>query len=305
MDRPLNPFSYDQTWTPVRLSSTFSLPERVGKQIRHVLLWCILAIRHRGKPPVFIAWPDLPSKRSVLHKICRELGWELTNQPRKNVQGVMRFEDATEKSLPLPAWIQHAQVPILNKQCVDIRKQTLERHHVTAFGYGMQVNPLAHEGFLVIKSDTNAQHDGRIVQGPLPQGSVHDTHVYQRVIRNQDTAERWLDLRVVWINGILPHLYLKFKHEDERFTNLTAEVKLATVSDWLAPQEIEHISNLMELHQTEAAELDVLRDADDGRIYVVDINPTPWGPPEQLDRTHAQTAIHQMAKKLRQAVVTK
>ena len=112
-------------------------------------------------------------------------------------------------------------------------------------------------------------------------------------------------MRVVWINGILPHLYLKFKHEDERFTNLTAEVKLATVSDWLAPQEIEHISNLMELHQTEAAELDVLRDADDGRIYVVDINPTPWGPPEQLDRTHAQTAIHQMAKKLRQAVVTK
>lgn len=217
----------------------------------------------------------------------------------------MRFEDATEKSLPLPAWIQNARVPILNKQCVDIRKQTLERHHVTAFGYGMQVNPLTHEGFLVIKSDTNAQHDGRIVQGPLPQGTVQDTHVYQRVIRNQDHTLRWLDLRVVWINGVLPHLYLKFKHEDERFTNLTAAVKLAEVSDWLTPGEIEHISSLMELHQTEAAELDVLRDADDGRIYVVDINPTPWGPPEQLDRTQAQTAIRGMANKLRHAVATK
>ena len=305
MDDALKAFARERAWTPIRLARPMSLPERLGKQFRHLILWCLLAIRHRGKPPVFIAWPDLPSKRSVLHKVCRNLGWELTNQPRKNIRGIMRFEDATEKSLPLPQWIQAAQVPILNKDCLDIRKQTLERHHVIAFGYGMQIDPLEHTGLLVIKSDTNAQHDGRIVQGPLTKSTVQDTHVYQRVIRNQDSTDRWLDLRVVWINGILPHLYLKFKHEDERFTNLTFSVKLAKVSDWLSQREVDQISKFMEQHHTDAAELDVLRDADDGRIYVVDINPTPWGPPELLDRTDAQTALKQMAEKIRQAVVTK
>ena len=133
---------------------------------------------------------------------------------------------------------------------------------------------------------------------------MQETHVYQRVIRNQDSTDRWLDLRVVWVNGILPHLYLKFKHEDERFTNLTVSVKLAKVSDWLSPKEVDQISKFMEQHHTDAAELDVLRDADDGRIYVVDINPTPWGPPELLDRPDAQIALNQMAEKIRQALVT-
>jgi hypothetical protein len=302
MEHALMPHDAPSTWTPIRLSNALSWPEKTGKQIRHVASWIVLAVRHRGRPPAFIAWPDLPSRRSVLHKLCGELGWELTNQPRKSIVGIMRFEDATEKFTPLPAWLLAIDVPILNQHCVDIRKQTLEQHHVTAFGYGMRVDPLTHQGNLVIKSDTNAQHDGRIVKGPLALDQVVDTHVYQRVIRNQDQAGRWLDLRVVWIHGVVSTLYLKFKHEHERFTNQTASVQLADVTDFISTVEIQNITKLMVLHQTESAELDVLRDADDGRIYVVDLNPTPWGPPIQLEPAQAQKAIASMSEKLNQAV---
>jgi hypothetical protein len=45
-----------------------------------------------------------------------------------------------------------------------------------------------------------------------------------------------------------------------------------------------------------------LRDADDGRIYVVDINPTPWGPPEKLDKSSQKEAIERMADRLKKAI---
>jgi hypothetical protein len=161
---------------------------------------------------------------------------------------------------------------------------------------------LTHSGLLVIKSDANAKHDGRIVQGPLSIDQIHASSVYQRVIRNQDEFGCWLDLRVVVMDGIMPLLYLKFKNENERFTNKTASVRLAKTADYLSSEEMKGIAQVMSLHQTDAAELDVLRDADDGRIYVVDINPTPWGPPEKLDKSSQKEAIERMADRLKKAI---
>jgi hypothetical protein len=214
----------------------------------------------------------------------------------------MRFEDTTEKRSPLPDWMHQMPAPILNQYCSDIRKQTLEKNHMMAFGYGMSVDPLTHSGLLVIKSDANAKHDGRIVQGPLSIDQIHASSVYQRVIRNQDEFGCWLDLRVVVMDGIMPLLYLKFKNENERFTNKTASVRLAKTADYLSSEEMKGIAQVMSLHQTDAAELDVLRDADDGRIYVVDINPTPWGPPEKLDKSSQKEAIERMADRLKKAI---
>lgn len=302
MEKPLNAFKGNQNWGPIRITAAASLPERLGKQLRHAFTWLVLFLRNGGSPPSLIAWPDLPSRRSVLHKLCHELGWELTNQPRKSSVGMMRFEDTTEKRSPLPDWMHQMPAPILNQYCSDIRKQTLEKNHMMAFGYGMSVNPLTHSGLLVIKSDANAKHDGRIVQGPLSIDQIHASSVYQRVIRNQDEFGCWLDLRVVVMDGIMPLLYLKFKNENERFTNKTASVRLAKTADYLSSEEMKGIAQVMSLHQTDAAELDVLRDADDGRIYVVDINPTPWGPPEKLDKSSQKEAIERMADRLKKAI---
>jgi hypothetical protein len=43
-------------------------------------------------------------------------------------------------------------------------------------------------------------------------------------------------------------------------------------------------------------ELDVLRDRHDGRIYVVDVNRTPWGPPRTLGTRGALRAIDLVAE---------
>src|SRR5690606_21121685 len=58
-------------------------------------------------------------------------------------------------------------VPVINGKCVDISKSLIGRLHQEAFGYSMAVDPRCHEGPMVVKSEVNAAHDGRIVVGPV------------------------------------------------------------------------------------------------------------------------------------------
>ena len=42
-------------------------------------------------------------------------------------------------------------------------------------------------------------------------------------------------------------------------------------------------------------ELDILRDRDDGRIYIVDVNNTPFGPPNHLPWSDSRRAVRRLA----------
>lgn len=285
------------------------LPERVGagerwgRELRHVLRWGLLVVRNGGKrPPAVVAWPHLPSRRSVLHRVCAELGWELTNRPRRKAILHVRFEDATEKATPLPGWMGANGIPVFNSGCTDIRKSTLEAAHVEVFGYGMAVDPCAHVGPLLEKGDGNAVHDGRILIGPLAPEAVHSDKVYQHVIRNSDSLGRRFDLRTGYICGEFPVVYAKFKLAKSPFTNETSHVELRKVHAEFSQIELRKMGDLLVKMGVDTAEIDVLRDAVDGRIFVVDVNPTPWGPPAGLEEPMRSAAIAACASAFRAAV---
>ena len=52
----------------------------------------------------------------------------------------------------------------------------------------------------------------------------------------------------------------------------------------LSLDEQEKITWFCKLLKVDYAELDVLRDNDSKLIYIVDVNPTPWGPPNHLEK---------------------
>ena len=273
------------------------LLERWGRQVRHLLRYGLLVARNGGRrPPAVVAWPHLPSRRSVLHRVCAANGWELTNRPRKRAILHIRFEDATEKATPLPAWFASSRIPVLNAECTDIRKSTLERLHVEVFGYGLAVDPTAHVGAMLEKGDGNALHDGRIVTGPWPEHAVQPDKVYQHVIENTDLSGRRFDLRVGYISGEFPVVYAKFKLEERPFTNETSAVEVRKMNAEFTAIELRMMRELLQRMGTDCAELDVLRDASSGRMYVVDVNPTPWGPPAGLEEPERSEAIAACAR---------
>ncbi len=266
--------------------------ERMGKELRFRKAVRQSAQKH-GQPQFVLVHPDWPSKRASIMAYADALGWAVTNRKETpaRFKGAVRiqlaFDDRTEK--------RQAQPGMWNGQCLDISKSTLDRHHRDVFGYGLAVDPTAHAGPMLEKSEGNAVHDGREIQGPIDPIKVHPGKVYQRILENRTEQGLYEDLRVVVIDGQLPVVYRKRKSQDVRYTNETAEVDLAkSPESVLSEAEIAQILAISARMCAEFAELDVLRDRQDGRIHCVDLNPTPYGPPAGLPEPEKSRALHQI-----------
>ena len=266
--------------------------ERMGKEMRFRKAVRQSAQKH-GQPQFVLVHPDWPSKRASIMAYADALGWAVTNRKETpaRFKGAVRiqlaFDDRTEK--------RQAQPGMWNGQCLDISKSTLDRHHRDVFGYGLAVDPTAHAGPMLEKSEGNAVHDGREIQGPIDPIKVQPGKVYQRILDNRTDQGLYEDLRVVVIDGQLPVVYRKRKSQDVRYTNETAEVDLAkSPESVLSEAEIAQILAISARMCAEFAELDVLRDRQDGRIHCVDLNPTPYGPPAGLPEPEKNRALHQI-----------
>lgn len=253
-----------------------------------------------GEPQFALVHPDWPSKRASIMAYADALKWVVTNRPETSARfkGAialkLAFDDRTEKL--------QAQPGFWNGHCLDISKSTLDRHHHEVFGYGLNVDPLSHSGPLLEKSEGNAVHDGREVQGPLSPNQIQPGKVYQRIIDNRTETGLFEDFRVVVIQGEVPVVYRKRKSGEVRYTNETAEVDLAeSPKAVLSEAEIAQIASLSAKMCAEFAELDVLRDRQDGRVYCVDLNPTPFGPPTGLVGSPRMSAIQFASRALADA----
>lgn len=276
--------------------------DRLAKQTRHMLHLLIATIARGKRPPVVVVYPDVPSRRSALHKMCRALQWELTNEERTDPVLCMRFEDETEKETPMPFWFDSLSTPLWNERCLDIRKSTLEKAHVKTFGYGMSVNPLEHQGKMVEKSDFNARHDGQTIQGPIKADRVQGDSVYQVDIDNTDENGKHFDYRLVFIKNSLPLAYKKIKDAENRFTNVCESASLFNIDAAITPSESQCILKLMQELNVDYAELDALRDAQTDKLFIIDVNPTPWGPPAELPTSDNREAIRVMSEAFSQAL---
>ena len=256
--------------------------ERIGKELRFRKLVRVSAQQH-GQPQFVLVYPDWPSKRASIMAYATALGYAVTNREdtadryRGQVRIQLAFDDRTEK--------RQAQPGFWNGHCLDISKSTLDRHHHDVFGYGVNVHPRTHSGPMLEKSEGNAVHDGREIEGPLAAAEVQPGKVYQRIINNRTESGLFEDLRVVVINGQVPVVYRKRKSGEVRYTNETVEVDLAaSPKTVLSEVEMVQIASISTKMRADFAELDVLRDRQDGRIYCVDLNPTPYGPPAGLSK---------------------
>ena len=258
------------------------LLERMGKERRFRKAVKASKQQH-GQARFVLVHPDWPSKRASIMAYADALGWAVTNRPDTpalfNGTTVLKlaFDDRTEK--------RQAQPGFWNGYCLDISKSTLDRHHHDVFGYGVNVHPRTHSGPMLEKSEGNAVHDGREIEGPLAAAEVQPGKVYQRIINNRTESGLFEDLRVVVINGQVPVVYRKRKSGEVRYTNETVEVDLAaSPKTVLSEVEMVQIASISAKMRADFAELDILRDRQDGRIYCVDLNPTPYGPPAGLSK---------------------
>jgi hypothetical protein len=252
-------------------------------------------------------FPGLPYHRHMLWKVAFYAGARLVpygggetgSVRRPRLRLVWPDQTATaagepRRRRPPPPWWEGA----LNAGADDESKRKVEREFARVFGYGLAVDPTVHEGPCVAKSDRlNGAHDGRVVACPIAEADPALS--YQRLLDNRADADTVLDLRVPVVGGEIPFVYRKYRPLRDRFSNANTAVGIAEPADVFSEVERAKLVALARAMGLElGGELDVLRDARDGRIYVVDANWTSWGPPRPVRTGDAVRAVRAYAAAL-------
>jgi hypothetical protein len=268
------------------------------KDTRSIFNDLIAFFRNGGSLPAIVVFPDYPSKKTTIFKIARRLCFRITNKRLKRPRLVIWFHDTTNASSALLEQ-QYPQHRVVNAGCTDISKTTVDRIHQEIFGYNTFIDPKTHEGNAVEKSDINALHDGSIIRCPiqLPKSNA----IYQIIIDNSIGNGEYIDYRVPVIGNTIPLVYAKYKHEAVRFTNDVHRAELLEVTTIFNDKEQEAILKFTQRMGADFCELDILRDNASGKIYIIDVNKTPYGPPKGLGKRNTLKAISRLSEAFRKA----
>ncbi len=243
-------------------------------------------------------YPGIPYHRHVVWKIALYAGAKLRLYQGEEHQRVKRprfrlfwpdisalLGSAQPSPSPPPEWWRGA----LNADASDISKRNVQRVFEAAFGYGLAVDPTTHEGPCVAKSDRrNGAHDGRVLDCPI--AKADPALAYEVLIDNRADGDTVLDLRVPIVGGDIPFVYMKYRPLSTRFSNTNTAVTIAEVDQVFSASEREGIRRFCWATGLDLGEIDVLRDKD-GRVYIVDVNRTAWGPPRPLRTAEAVRAV--------------
>ena len=237
-----------------------------------------LTRRLRGSRAEMSVGPDQVWRPMLMWKVTRLLGVRLkkASSARDGAELGHRFDIDTVKTRP--GWPTTAAC-VINRHCDDISKSRVAEVFQEVFGYNAEVDPTTHVGSMVCKSEVNALHDGRVVEGPVdPAPGV----VYQRVLDNEIAGGLVEDLRICIVGKQIVFALSKARPVEQRFANLSLRTRVLSLETTFTERERDLILKFTERFGLDMGEIDLIRDREDGRLYVLDVNDTPHAPPDSL-----------------------
>jgi hypothetical protein len=271
------------------------LIRRTYRRLRRLIRRTYRRLHNTIAGKTILTYPDEPRPYSVLYKICRLLGYRTTRNPDKNVDLIINWEDTTfRRDYAILNELDKKQ-RVVNLECKDISKERVDQVHQAVFGYSLAVDPLTYTGLCVKKSNNNATHDGVILKCPVTE--IDENSVYQIVVNNRANDDYVEDIRVpIFGTNRIPFCYKKYRHVQDRFSNENTLSELCEVDAVLSLEENELLLRFCRCMGLDYGELDVLRDADTRKLYVVDVSNTPSGPPNHLDDESERKALERLSK---------
>ena len=238
-------------------------------------------------------FPEKPVPNTIIYQICHRNGYLISNQFTKKIDLIIYWED--KAVLDINKILKKSQKKdIININCCNVGKNYISMHFQEIFGYSVLVDPKTFNGYCVKKSDQNAKHDGQIIDCPIRM--IEKGYSYQKLINNQINKFLVEDIRVPVFKKNIPFLYLKYRNTNDRFSNNNIEVKLSEVTLIFSDDELKKIHLFCNKIGLDYGELDILRDRENGKIYIVDANNSPSGPPNSLSFKDRKKSLNMLAR---------
>jgi hypothetical protein len=259
-----------------------------------------------------------PFSRSALTSISETFivraVWKLFSSSSRKIF-ICAFEDNTKSLIDAESYLSQYDkisniclsdnIYLLNHRCKNISKANIADVFEEIANYSLRVDPLTYEGKMVKKSDINAYHDGRVLTGPITRAELQDGYVYEKLINNRINEEEVEDLRAVIMGDEIPFVYRKKRKITNRFSNINVNALVAETETVFSLEEQKLILRFARSNGLDIGEMDILRDKDSGRIYIVDLNKTPVGPPNHLGLLRTLVAIKKMAEAFEKNILQK
>lgn len=247
----------------------------------------------RGKRILF--FPEDPVAPTSILQVCLWAGHRIVTDPAEAHDAVFKWWDATfTPNSELPEWML-ALRHVVNLRCQDISKAMVGRAFEGSFGYPIDVDPTTYRGRCLEKSDENAKHDGRIVECPI--SAPRPGCVYEKLVDNRMDSGMYGVFRVPVFAGEIPYVALGHRAVEQRF-GVASFSTFMEPTEGFSATELAQMTDMCARMGLDYGELDVLRDRDDGRVYVCDVNSTPWGGTalRRLPKPYQREALSRLAR---------
>lgn len=230
--------------------------------------------------PWYFVWPILHAAGAIIEKDVHK------------ADVIFHFDDSTLSEAKRPEIAHTAK--FINFDCRDVSKSVVANAFDKVAGYSLSVDPTTYSGLMVEKSEINAAHDGRIVAGPA---DFIEGKNYQRLVNNEIPGEMVEDLRTTIVAGEPTIVFRKRRPVNRRFANLNVDVKQLLPNDCFSTEEMDIIRAFVREIGLDWGGVDVLRDVDSGKIYIVYANKTDMGPPIALPLGQKLRSTRLMARR--------
>jgi hypothetical protein len=194
-------------------------------------------------------------------------------------------------------WKNEQVSRFINLKCSDISKKKVSTIFNSVFGYELDIDPTVYTGKIVQKADRNAAHDGKVINGPITDIEYQvgrEEYVYSLHVNNIE-GDMVTDIRVPWFGHLSKTVYRKQRPVGNRFSNTNDKVFLESAAEHFSTSEMEKISEFCRTFGLDYGEVDCVRDKDTGKLYVLDVNKTPAGPPNGLPEHLRDEAVVALA----------
>lgn len=264
-----------QLWGDIRRWLTYFF------YVRLVGFWAALT-----KPATRIWFtPNIPRPWYIIWSASVWAGVHFAKTPQR-ADAAFYFEDKTVALPPAPVLAKH-----FNFSVGDVSKSYVAAMNERAFGYPLAIDPETHQGEAVEKGEGNGLHDGKLVHCPTPRVAGKS---YQRVIKTEGDDGWAYDLRTACVGRKPVVVFLKKKPAAARFSIQNTSVVVKLPEEVFSAAELAQVARFLDVMQLDWGGLDVLRERETGRLFVVDVNKTDTGPAVVLnwaDRTRATSLL--------------
>ncbi len=245
--------------------------------------------KHRA----ILFYPEKPIPFHEIFTLCHLLGYKKVDDLCARYDVAFHWHDTTFTNCDDKLMQLGQRMKVVNIRCRDISKKKVDTVFKELFGYSAMIDPLAFSGPCLKKSDLNSRHAESIVQCPLK--IVERNFVYQKLINNTINNKFIQDIALPIFNRNIPFVYLRCRPFDKRFQVFSSMVQITELEKVVSQGEVEKILFFCRKMGLDYGEIEIIRDADDKKIYILDANKTPVFPLGSISFSHHVTALKKIA----------